>query len=240
MKRLALLTLAFAILSAVFFLLLIFFRTPFVFYPLMSYQDALDVLTPLVLIPIYWVLFKLGSNKSPSLKQELVFMVFAAIWVLGQGMHLSANSVNNLSEALAEQGSLNILKSAIYQLTYFYDEHLSHYLWHIGVLGLAVVLIFREWRAPAGEKTNWGIAIVGGIIYGFNNFCIFNEGQTVPLGFPVAVLLTLGIAILGRKKLAQQPILAFFFISFLVTSLILTGWWIRFGEFIQFSEAGLM
>ena len=54
MKRLSLLTLRFAVLSVVFFLLLIFFRIPFTLYPLMSYQDALDVLTPLVLIPLYW------------------------------------------------------------------------------------------------------------------------------------------------------------------------------------------
>ena len=48
MKQLSLLTLVFAILSTVFFLPLIFFRLPFVLYPLMSYQDALDLLTLVV------------------------------------------------------------------------------------------------------------------------------------------------------------------------------------------------
>lgn len=33
-------------------LLIIFLRVPFGLYPLMSYQDAIDLLTPLVLIPI--------------------------------------------------------------------------------------------------------------------------------------------------------------------------------------------
>jgi hypothetical protein len=49
----SLLTLIFAFLSVVFFLLLIFFRTPFTLQSLVRDQDALDLLTPLVLIPIY-------------------------------------------------------------------------------------------------------------------------------------------------------------------------------------------
>ena len=48
MKRMSLLTLVFAILSLIFFLGLVFLRNPFSLYPLMSYQDALDLLTPLI------------------------------------------------------------------------------------------------------------------------------------------------------------------------------------------------
>ena len=92
MKRLSLLTLVFAVLSFVFFLLLIFFRTPLTLYPLMSYQDALDILTPLVLIPLYWILFKYAAGEGSSLVEEIAFMVLAAFWVAGQGMHLSANT----------------------------------------------------------------------------------------------------------------------------------------------------
>lgn len=80
MKRLSLLTLIFAILTTVFLQLLVFLRIPFALYPLMSYQDALDVLTPLVLIPIYWLLFKHASGESASLAEELAFMLGAALW----------------------------------------------------------------------------------------------------------------------------------------------------------------
>ena len=66
MKRLPLLTLIFALLSAVFFLLLIFLRIPSPLYPLMSIQDSLDLLTPLVLIPIYWLLFTHTALEPPS------------------------------------------------------------------------------------------------------------------------------------------------------------------------------
>ncbi len=240
MKRLPLLTLVFAILSAVFFLLLIFFRIPFGLYPLMSYQDALDILTPLVLIPIYWLMFKNASDEGPSKAAEIAFMVLAALWVLGQGMHLSANSVNNLSEGLAKKGVVDILKTDIYTLTYFYDEHLSHVLWHLGAVGLAAVLIYRAWRAPAATAATWWVAIVGGIIYGFTSFCFFNEGQTVAIGLPFSAIITLVFLILGRKKLAQSPILAFFFVSYLVTLILLGGWGIYWGHWPQFSEVGLM
>ena len=240
MKRLSLLTLVFAVLSVVFFLLLIFFRSPFAPYPLMSYQDALDILTPLVLIPIYWMLFKYAPGEGSSLAEEIAFMVLAGLWVAGQGMHLSANSINNLAEALAKKQVIDITGTTIYQLTYFYDEHLSHTMWHIGVLGFAALLIYREWRRPAGIVTTWWAAILGGLLYGFTYFCIFLEGQTVVVGLPFAMIITLLTLIWGRKKLGQQPILALFFIACLVAVVFLGGWGLYYGGFPQFSELGLI
>ena len=142
MKRISLLTLIFAIFSLVFFLLLIFLRIPFPLYPLMSFQDAIDLLTPLVLIPIYWLMYKSVRQNGIGLDGEIFFMVVAALWVAGQGMHLSANSINNLIGNLAKNQIVDVTITDIYHLTYFYDEYLSHYLWHIGVVGLAVLLIF--------------------------------------------------------------------------------------------------
>lgn len=234
MKRLPLLTLIFAVLSAIFFLILIFFRFPFGLYPLMSYQDALDHLTPLVLIPVYWLLFKHASSQGSSKVEEIAFMVLAALWVLGQGMHLSANSVNNLSEKLAAKGTLDILGTDIYKLTYFYDEYLSHTVWHLGVVGLAALIIYRAWRSPADMQTHWGYAGVSGFIYGVTAFMIFDEGQTAALiGFPFSLLVTLVFFIAGRKKLSNSPILAFFFIAFLVALVLLAGWWLYWGCFTE-------
>ncbi len=240
MKQLSLLTLVFAVLSTVFFLLLIFFRIPFILYPLMSYQDALDILTPLVLIPIYWLLFRYAVSKESSPVEEIAFMVLAAIWVQGQGLHLSANSINNLAEGLAKKQVIDITSTSIYQLTYFYDEHLSHYMWHIGILGLAALLIYREWRQPAGILTTWWATALAGLIYGFTYFCIFIEGQTVVLGLPFTIIITLLTLIWGRKKLAQQPILAFFSIACLVALILFAGWELYWGGFPQFTDVGLI
>ena len=239
MKNLSLLTLIFAVTFTFFFLLLIFFRIPFPPYPLISYQDALDLLTPLVLIPLYWLLFRSsGGVANPA--EELSFMVLSATWVLGQGMHLAANSIDNLIENMAKNELLDILGSDIYQLTYFLDEHLSHYIWHIGVVGLAVLLIVHEWRRPAGVTTIWWLTALAGIIYGFSSFCIFLEGQTVPLGIPLVAFIMVTTLIWGRRRLGIQPVLAFLFISSLVALVLFVGWGLYWSGFPQFSDVGLI
>ena len=83
MKRLSLLTLIFAILSLVFIILLVLLRIKFPLYPLISYQDVFDILTPLVLIPTYWLLFKRSGSNGLNLVEEMTFLVLAAVWVEG-------------------------------------------------------------------------------------------------------------------------------------------------------------
>ncbi len=239
MNRISLWTLLFAILSLVFFILLVFLRIPFPLYPLMSYQDAFDLLTPVVLIPVYWLLFKFATGMAPSLAEEITFVVLAAIWVEGQGMHLAANSINNLIGVLSQSGQIDVTGSDIFNLTYFYDELLGHYVWHIGVLGLAALLIYREWRQPAGVPTTWWATILAGIVYGSTLFVITNEGQTVPIGLPFALLVTLYGLLWGRKKLGQKPLLAFFTVSCLLASLLYIGWGLYWGGFPEFGEVGI-
>ena len=224
MKRLSLLTLIFAILSLTFFLLLIFLRIPFPLYPLMSIQDAIDILTSLVLIPIYWVMFKKTSQDRTNLRGNIFFMVMSAFWAVGQGMHLSANSINNLIGNLVKSEVIDVTGTAIYHLTYFYDEYLSHFLWHIGIVGLAALLIYESWQTPADEKTDWRMVIPAGVLYGFTCFCFFLEGNTLILGLPFTFLVAFLVLIWGRKKLARQPVLAFFFVACLLAFLMFVGW----------------
>jgi len=240
MKRLMWLILVFSLLSVVFFLGLIFFRSPFPPYTLLNYQDIFDLLTPLVLIPIYWALYRQVSSKSSQLS-EVLFMVLAAFWVLGQGMHLAANAVNNLSESFARQQLLDITDTQIYQLTYFLDEHLSHYLWHFGVIGLAVLLVWREWQNPDGQAFNWWIVLPSGILYGFLWFAIFLEGQTTVMGFPFVILFGLSLLILGRRKVSRLPLTGFFFVACVMAILLLIIWMIMYGfPPPQFSDVGLI
>jgi len=239
-NRISFLTLLFATLSLVFMLLLVFLRFEFPPYALISYQDVLDILTPLVLIPIYWLIFKFASSESSSLSEEITFLILAVFWVQGQGMHLSANSINNLIETLAKYQVIDIKPTDIYNLAYFFDEYLSHYLWHIGTLGLAALLICREWNRPAEKPTTWWAAILAGIIYGFTYFCIFREGQTIMMGLPFALAVVAFTLISGRKKLAERPVLAFFFISCLFAFILFVGWGLYWGGFPEFSDVGLI
>lgn len=240
MKRLSLTAFILAVLSAVLFLGLIFFRIPFPLYKLMSWQDALDILTVLILLPLYWVLFRGSASKGTSLKEEIIFLIFSALWVFGHGMHLSANSVNNLSEGLAKKQILDILNTDIYTLTYFYDETLSHFLRDLGLVGFLALMIYREWRHPVGTATVWWSSIAGGIIYGITFFLVYLEGNTVVIAYPFALAVTLLTLIWGRKRLAHQPVLAFFFIAFLVAAVFYTGWGLYYGGWPPPSELGLI
>jgi hypothetical protein len=171
MKRLSLLTLLFSIAFFVFFMLPPFLNQKFGPYPLMKVADVFDLFTPLVLIPVYWLIFRLDGKSVPTLGENLCFMLFAAFWVLGQGMHLAANSIGHLLT--------NMEGSDIYNLGHFYDEVLSHYLWHFGVVGLSAMLIYRQWRNPLveGRMSAW-VAILAGIFYGFTYFALVIEGAT--------------------------------------------------------------
>lgn len=231
-------TLAFAILSLVFQVLLVLLRAPFAAYPLLSWQDAIDLLSPVVLIPLYWVMYRRGSSHAGG-ASDLAFMGFAALWVLGHGMHLSANSIHNFADAMARGRGPDLRGTDVYRLIYFFDEHLSHPVWYAGVLGLAGLLIHREARTPAGIATAWWAATAAGVIYGFTCFCLFVEGQAVALGLPFAAIVT-AYAFRARRTLPRRPLTAFFGIAFLVALLLFAGWGLYWKGFPQLSDVGLI
>ena len=157
MQRLARLTLIFAVAFAVLIVSPAFLGGPFAPYPLMTQGDVLDLLTPVVLIPLYWLLFRIRPHHPVGPGEMLLFLVLAALWTMGQGMHLVANSIGRQLDVPARlpAGSL----------THFYDEALSHYLWHAGMVGMAALLLFRQWNAPfAGERSDLLYEIAAGAI----------------------------------------------------------------------------
>jgi len=199
----------------------------------MKIGDVLDILTPLVLVPLYWLLYRLDPKKAITLSEGIIFTVLAALWVEGQGMHLAANSVGHLLKGMET--------TDMYNLTFFYDEVLSHYLWHFGVVGLSAVLIYRQWRNPfaEGRTMTWAV-ILAGIIHGFSYFMIIIEGATAPLGVTFSVLAVLFMLIYGRKSLTQQPIILFFLAAYLLAILLFAGWGIYWGGLPEFSKVGII
>ena len=224
MKRLSILTLVFAILFLIFVIVLVFLRVPFQLYPLMSWQDVIDILAPLVLIPIYFLLYRIDLKIPFNFSGLILFIVFATFWVAGHGMHLSANSINNL---LAQSG---MDTGNIYKLTYFLDEYLSHYIWHIGIVGLSALLVYRQWENPFIEGKAMLLPIVlGGLIYGFSYFLIIMEGNTAPLGVTFSIIVTLFILIWARKGLSQQPVVTFFLVSYALSTILFLIWGVMWG-----------
>lgn len=202
-------------------------------YPLMDLADVLDLFTPLVILPLYWLLFNFNGVKPASVKANLIFMVFAAFWVLGQSMHLSANSIGHLTESMPG--------TPVYSLTYFYDETLGHYLWHFGMIGLSGLLIYRQRNDTVTniKEMPW-INIIGGAVYGFVFFAMIVEGSTVPLGLPFAVLAVFFILFLSRRGKIQQPLYLFFLAGYSAVLVLLAIWGIWHHGFPGFFETGMV
>jgi hypothetical protein len=206
---------------------------PFPLFPLMKVGDILDILTPLVLMPLYWLLYRARRGERPSRIENLAFVLLATFWVEGQGMHLSANSIYHWLDG-AKEGDA-------FKLTFFFDELLSHYLWHIGVVGLSLLLMAGKPATPsAGEPVQWGSLILAGAIHGFTLFLMFVEGRTVEFGLLSAIVITLYGLAAGPRRLAAHPVSAFFWIAYLVTTLFMAGWGIYWGGFPEFSEIGII
>jgi hypothetical protein len=85
--------LIFALAFAVFFISPAYMADQFETYPLMKWGDIFDLLTPLVLLPLYWLMFETCYEVEPCKHESLVFVALAALWAMGHGMHLAANSI---------------------------------------------------------------------------------------------------------------------------------------------------
>lgn len=217
MKRISWIALLFAILFAVLIILPAFLDGQFGLKPLMKQGDVLDIFTAIVLIPLYWLMFQLAPEQLPRQGLMILFMAIAGSWAAGQGMHLSANSIGHL---LSE-----MLQTDIYELTYFYDEVLSHYLWHIGMVGLSALIMIRQWQNPFSGHSEGIIAVVaGGLIYGFTYCAAILEAGTAPLGVPFATAVTLFGLIWGRKHFKDQPMTTFFVTGYAFATTLFIIW----------------
>ncbi len=233
MKHSSLLIPVFTIAFALFFITPPLIKQQFALYPLVRIGDVIDLFTPLVLLPLYWLLCRMDDGKPPGIAGTVLFMVLAAFWVEGQGMHLAANSIGHLLE--------EIEISDAYNLTKFYDEVLSHYLWHTGIVGLAALIMLRQWQNPPTEdRTALWPVLLAGVIHGFTFFLIIIEAGTAPLGVTFASLVVLFGLVWGRKGMRQRPLLMFFFTSFLIATAFFIGWASYWGGLPEFSEVGII
>jgi len=203
---------------------------PFPPYPRMHWADLLDLFTPLVMIPLYWLLFRGLTGENKATKPVLAFLLLAALWIEGQGMHLSANSISNL---------LGSGSSAVHELVHFYDEVLSHYLWHLAIIGLSVLLLLRVGVPAQGMAIQWGVIAPAALLYGFTYFVAVIEGATVPLGLPAAALLVLWLALSRRHQARTHNLAGFFLAGYGLALVLFLVWFLIWGYFPEPSAVGI-
>lgn len=228
MNRPATLLLALSVAFTAMFLLPPLLGYPFPPYPLMAWADVVDVFTPLVLLPLYAVLFA-RAPRAVSAAGMVMLAIAAAFWVEGQGMHLAANSIGHL---LAQAAGTDT-----WSLTYFYDETLSHWLWHLGILALAAGLIWAWWEAPAESAGPIGGRVyVAGGLHGLTLFLVLVEGRTALLFLPALTVMLVGLVAQRRSVLGKNPVLSFFLAASAVALAVTAAWWLYWGRLVEICE----
>ena len=226
---------ALAVLFAVAFIVLFlappFLPYAFTPYPLIHWADVVDLATPLVLIPVYWLLFT--SPMAPATTRWIiVFLVLTAMWVEGHGIHLVANAIGHLDRA--QPGLAR-------DLTEFADEKFSHYYWHGAALALSALILVRHLCWPGQTASQWWPGIMAAIVYGFAIFLIGDEGGTAPLVITFAAAVTFCAIPIGRRRLLASPVLTMFGVGYPVALVLFATWFVYWGGHLpQFSEIGLI
>lgn len=193
---------------------------PFAPYPLLRVGEILDLLTPVILIPLAWLAFRAVAPAPPSVRQSVLFVALAALVIEGQAMHLAANAIGHFVDAEADPGG------DLARLTHDLDETLSHVIWHAALIGLAVLIAWRSWRAPAVVVAGWSMAGIGlaAFFYGATYFLMVVEGGTTALGIPAAILIGPVGGWLTRRGLSGRPGTAVFVVGSII-AVILFGVW---------------
>jgi hypothetical protein len=232
------LALVFALAFATFIVGPAFLARPFGAFPLLRDGDVLDLFTSLALIPIYWLLFQRGGASAPGRRETLAFVVLAALWAQGQGMHLAANAIGHLTRALPG--------ADVDTLTVFLDETLSHYVWHTGMVGLSALIMLRQWRSPiAGEGASdegatLRLPIGAGVLHGISYAITIIEADTAPLTASFAAIAALLVLARRPRRLRERPAVAFFFTAYLVATICIAGWGAYWRGLPEFSEVGII
>jgi hypothetical protein len=208
-------------------------------YPFLTWGDILDLFTPLLLLPLYWLLFQLSPDQRPGRGKTILFMVLAAAWAMGQGMHLGANAIGHLLDA--DTGG------DAYELTYYLDEVLSHYIWHLAFIALSALILYRQRNHPFAESGAPAAQLAAGaLLYGLTYALAILEGGTALFGVPFAILAALFLLRWGRDRDGNKPLDRYFLIAYLFAALVFIAWGLYWtlseGAFYfpQPSEVGLI
>lgn len=141
------------------------------------------------------------------------------LYVNGHGMHLAANAIR--AEGLEGEAE---------RVAYFWDEDLSHWELHAGLLLLVVAFCLAEAAAPAPVAWSPVTAAAAVAVLGATLFASVVEGGTWWFLGPAAVLVA------AWAFVRPRPLLAACAAAFVLAALLLAGWAAWHGGVPEFSE----
>ena len=204
--------LAYALALAVFLLPLMLLTSTVFGIEGFTLQELLDLFTPLAILPLGAAAMWLAGGTGP--RWWLALLLVAIVWTEGQAIHLATNAIDDLIEG---SGSPAALEGPVYDLAHWFDEVLSHWLWHIGWVGLSTLLL-----AAAATRGPWAsltagagaVTVAAGVIHGLVFGITTIEGVTALLGIPASAALLIGAWAVRRHG---SPVALFLGVSSAVT-----------------------
>lgn len=184
--------------------------------------DWVDLLTPYALLGCAaMVLVRAPAGRGPW----ALFGVGAVTFTLGHGLHLAANSVSNVSDAV-------VAKAPIVHL---WDEVVSHWIWYTG---LVVVMASLAW---ALRDRSFRVGVLGVVLAFLVALTLTNtyvEGGTPWLG-----ILVLVAAVVGGLAARPASVSLVLLLVGGIGLVLLVGWGVYWlladgSLFPQFSELG--
>lgn len=199
-------------------------------------QEAADLFTPVVAIPLAWLVVELAGGVGRL--GTLAFLVLAAAWIEGQAIHLAANAIG---DAFSPGGAEAFYATVPGDLDHWLDEVLSHWLWHGAWVGIALLQLAAGRHAVAGPgRSAMRIATLGGLVIGATFFVVTVEGVTTPLGIPCSIAILAWTIIELRRGPAGRPVVAFSLASAATTLAGYAAWaTLNGGALPEFSNVGL-
>jgi len=210
--------------------------------PGVTWGDMIEIATPVILVFLYALVLRAlrvipameaprPARPSGPAARLLVTMGGFGL-VLGQGMHVAANSIH---DAITRAGTPDPMG-----LANWWDEHLSHFTIHGSKAAICIGLTAVESAGGAPKSATSsarGLFTAGVLAYGFIVFCEGVEGQTVPFVLPFCAAYLLWSL---RKGRPFPPVRRFFTLGALVSILFFAVWGIWHRGFPEFSTLGLI
>ncbi len=199
-------------------------------------QEVADLLTPLIVIPLAWLVYDLAGGLGRG--GLVAFLVIAAVWIEGQGIHLAANAIG---DAFPHDAVKAFYGTEPGDLDLWLDETLSHWMWHAAWVALSILIVAAATRGPVTVASRPSVtAAAAGLLHGVTFFLVTVEGVTGLLGIPASILMLAWTAVTARRGLAGRPVAMFFLVASLTSLLGYLVWGALHGWTLpEFSKVGL-
>lgn len=166
--------------------------------------------------------------KSSHRMNDNIAFFLVCVFVLGASMHLVGDSVETRRFYFENYD----LKTPVFQLLYFYDEYLGHYLWYLAYFTTFLVYFNSNFTADLSLKLSKG-NITLGLFGGFYFFYTIVEGRVWPLFLTMYGLML--VQVLRRRSQLKPNINGrFILLMFGTTLVIFCVWIIIFRDIPQF------